>query len=156
MVRQENIETASTLTSIIPAIIVNSDHNSTIIVTQNIQPEPIPSELVNLEISNTPQKAKDLANRARYNPSSSAQKGNRCHYGRSQSGTEGKGSVDDFQTPKMGHSEAHNTILPSKRAATATTSLSGHIQSKPQCIQLCSSVQGVPDPCRPVEELHEF
>ncbi|MBW0581205.1 hypothetical protein O181_120920 [Austropuccinia psidii MF-1] len=56
----------------------------------------------------------------------------------------------------MGHSEADNTILPSKRADTATTSLCGHIQSQPQCIQQCTSVQGVPDPCRPVEELHEF
>ncbi|MBW0520892.1 hypothetical protein O181_060607 [Austropuccinia psidii MF-1] len=56
----------------------------------------------------------------------------------------------------MGHSEADNTILPSKKTDTATTSLSGHIQSQPQCIQQCTSVQGVPDPCRPVEELHEF
>ncbi|MBW0594124.1 hypothetical protein O181_133839 [Austropuccinia psidii MF-1] len=51
---------------------------------------------------------------ASYNPSSSSQKGNRRDYGRGQSGTEGKGSVDDFQTTKMGHSEADNTILPSK------------------------------------------
>ncbi|MBW0592648.1 hypothetical protein O181_132363 [Austropuccinia psidii MF-1] len=93
---------------------------------------------------------------ASYNPSSSSQKGNRHDYGRGQSGTERKGSVDDFQTTKMGHSEADNTILLSKRADTATTSLSGHIQSQPQCIQQCTSVQGVPDPCRPVEELHEF
>ncbi|MBW0567930.1 hypothetical protein O181_107645, partial [Austropuccinia psidii MF-1] len=62
VVRQENIETASTVTSIIPASTVNSDHNSTIIVTQNIQPEPISSELVSLEISNTLQKAKYLVN----------------------------------------------------------------------------------------------
>ncbi|MBW0569733.1 hypothetical protein O181_109448 [Austropuccinia psidii MF-1] len=56
----------------------------------------------------------------------------------------------------MGHSEADNTILPSKRADTPTTSLSGHIQRQPQCIQQHTSVEGVPDPCRPVEELHEF
>ncbi|MBW0592247.1 hypothetical protein O181_131962 [Austropuccinia psidii MF-1] len=91
-----------------------------------------------------------------YNPSSSSQKGNRCDYGRGQSDTKGKGSVDDFQTTKMGHSEAGNTILPSKRAHNATTSLSGHIKSQPQCIKPCTSVQGVPYPCRPVEELHEF
>ncbi|MBW0592120.1 hypothetical protein O181_131835, partial [Austropuccinia psidii MF-1] len=118
---KENIETASTVTSIIPASTINSDHNSTVIVTQNNQPEPISSELINLDISNTLQKAKNLANRASYNPSSSSQKGNRRDYGRGQSGTEGKGSVDDFQTTKMGHSEADNTILPSKRADTATT-----------------------------------
>ncbi|MBW0577150.1 hypothetical protein O181_116865 [Austropuccinia psidii MF-1] len=62
MVRQENIETASTVTSIIPSSTVNSDHNSTVIVTQNNQPEPISSELINLDISNTLQKAKNLAN----------------------------------------------------------------------------------------------
>ncbi|MBW0539567.1 hypothetical protein O181_079282 [Austropuccinia psidii MF-1] len=62
MVRQENIETASTVTSIIPASTVNSDHNSTVIVTQNNQPEPISSELINLDIINTLQKAKNLAN----------------------------------------------------------------------------------------------
>ncbi|MBW0548383.1 hypothetical protein O181_088098 [Austropuccinia psidii MF-1] len=62
MVRQENIETASTVTSIIPVSTVNSDHNSTVIVTQNNQPEPISSELINFNISNTLQKAKNLAN----------------------------------------------------------------------------------------------
>ncbi|MBW0593267.1 hypothetical protein O181_132982, partial [Austropuccinia psidii MF-1] len=126
VVRQENIETASTVTSIIPA--------STVIVTQNNQPEPISSELINLDISNTLQKAKNLTNArsgASYNPSSSSQKGNRCDYGRSQPGTDGKGSVDDFQTAKVGHSDADNTILPSQRADTATRSLSGHIQSHP-------------------------
>ena len=62
MVRQENIETASTVTSIIPASTINSDHNNTVIVTQNNQPEPIYSQLINLDISNTLQKAKNLAN----------------------------------------------------------------------------------------------
>ncbi|MBW0547302.1 hypothetical protein O181_087017, partial [Austropuccinia psidii MF-1] len=62
VVRQENIETASTVTRIIPASTVNSDHNSTVIVTQNNQPEPISSELINLDISNTLQKAKNLGN----------------------------------------------------------------------------------------------
>ncbi|MBW0526016.1 hypothetical protein O181_065731, partial [Austropuccinia psidii MF-1] len=156
VVRQENVETTSTVTSIIPASTVNSDHNSSIIVTQNNQPEPISSELINLEIGNTLQKAKDLSSRASYNPSSSSQKGNRRDYGRGQSVPEEKRSVDDFQTAKMGHSEADNSILPSKGADTATTSLCGHIQSQPQCIKQCTSAQEVPDPCRPVEELHEF
>ncbi|MBW0591852.1 hypothetical protein O181_131567 [Austropuccinia psidii MF-1] len=93
---------------------------------------------------------------ASYNPSSSSQKGNRRDYGRSQPGTEGKGSVDDFQTTKIGNSDADNTILPSQRADTATRSLSGHIQSQPQSLQQCPAVQGVPDPCRSVEKLHEF
>ncbi|MBW0574380.1 hypothetical protein O181_114095 [Austropuccinia psidii MF-1] len=93
---------------------------------------------------------------ASYNPSSSSQKGNRRDYGRSQPGTEGKGSVDDFQTTKIGHSDADNTILPSQRADTATRSLSGHIQSQPQSLQQFPAVQGVPDPCRSVEKLHEF
>ncbi|MBW0580942.1 hypothetical protein O181_120657, partial [Austropuccinia psidii MF-1] len=93
---------------------------------------------------------------ASYNPSSSSQKGNRRDYGRSQPGTEGKGSVDDFQTTKIGHSDADNTILPSQRADTATRSLSGHIQSQPQSLQQCTAVQGVPDPGRSVEKLHEF
>ncbi|MBW0593857.1 hypothetical protein O181_133572 [Austropuccinia psidii MF-1] len=87
-----------------------------------------------------------------YNPSRSSQKGYRHDYGRSQPGTEGKGSVDDFQTTKIGCSDADNTILPSQRADTATRSLSGHIQS----IQQCPAVQGVPHPCRSVEKLHEF
>ncbi|MBW0591139.1 hypothetical protein O181_130854, partial [Austropuccinia psidii MF-1] len=127
MVRQENIETASTVTSIIPDSTVSSEHNSTVIVTQNNQPEPISSEVINLHISNTLQKAKNLANRVSYNPSSSSKNGNRCDYGRGQPGTEGKG------------------------ADTATISLSGHIQSQPQSIQQFPAVQGVPDPCRSVK-----
>ncbi|MBW0584192.1 hypothetical protein O181_123907, partial [Austropuccinia psidii MF-1] len=89
MVRQENIETASTLTSIIPASTVNSDHNSSVIVTQNNQPEAISLELIHLDISGH-----------YYNPSSSSPKGNRRDYGRSQPATKGKGSVADFQTAK--------------------------------------------------------
>ncbi|MBW0590089.1 hypothetical protein O181_129804 [Austropuccinia psidii MF-1] len=88
---------------------------------------------------------------ASYNPSRSSQKGNRRDYGRSQPGTEGKGSVDDFQTTKIGHSDSDNTILPSQRADTATRSLSGHIQSHTQSLQQFPAVQGVPDPCRPGE-----
>ncbi|MBW0592835.1 hypothetical protein O181_132550, partial [Austropuccinia psidii MF-1] len=62
VVRQEQIETASTVTSIIPASTVISDHNSTVIITQNNEQEPISSELINLDISITLQKAKNLAN----------------------------------------------------------------------------------------------
>ncbi|MBW0576978.1 hypothetical protein O181_116693 [Austropuccinia psidii MF-1] len=68
---------------------------------------------------------------ASYNPSSSSQKGHRGDYGRSQSVTEGQGSVDDFQINKLRHSEADKTGLPSKRADTATRNLSGHLQSQP-------------------------
>ncbi|MBW0520629.1 hypothetical protein O181_060344 [Austropuccinia psidii MF-1] len=156
MVRQENIETASIVTSIIPSSTVNSDHNSTIIVTQNNQPEPISSELINLHISNTLQKAKHLTNRESYNPSRSSQKGHRNDYGRSQSVTEGQGSVDDFQINKLFHSEANKTVLPSKRADTVTRSISGHLQSQPEGLQQCIAAQRVPDPCGSVEKLHEL
>ncbi|MBW0492644.1 hypothetical protein O181_032359 [Austropuccinia psidii MF-1] len=144
MVRQENIETASTATSIIPASTANSDYNSTVIIAQNNQPEPITSELINLKISATLQKAKNLANSYR------------CDYGRSQSVTEGKGSVNGSQTDKLCYSEADNTVLPENRADIATSSLSGHIKSQPEGLQQCISKKGVPDPCRSVEKLHEF
>ncbi|MBW0553540.1 hypothetical protein O181_093255 [Austropuccinia psidii MF-1] len=155
MVRQENIETTSTVTSIIPASTVKSDHNSTAIITQNNQPGPISSELIDFNIGNTPQKAKNLAN-TRYNPSSSSQKGHRCDYGRSQSATEGQGSVDDLQIDKLCHSEVDNTILPSNRADTSTRSLSGNIKSQPEGLKQCIAAQRVPDPCRSVEKLHKF
>ncbi|MBW0557167.1 hypothetical protein O181_096882 [Austropuccinia psidii MF-1] len=135
---------------------VNSDHDSTIIVTQNNQPEPISSELIDLDISNTLQKAKNLANRASYNPSRSSQKGQRHDYGRSQSVTEGQGSVGDFKINTLCHSEADNSVLPSNRADPATRSLSGHRQSQPEGPQQCISEQKVPDPCRSLEKLHEF
>ncbi|MBW0589516.1 hypothetical protein O181_129231, partial [Austropuccinia psidii MF-1] len=142
LARQENIETASTVTSIIPA--------STVIITQNNQKEPISSELINLDIGITLKKANNLANRASYKPSSSPQKGYRRDYGRSQSGTEGQGSVKDFHNNKLSNSEADDTILPSKRANTATRSLSGHIQSQPEGLQQCTAAHRVPDPCRSV------
>ncbi|MBW0508070.1 hypothetical protein O181_047785 [Austropuccinia psidii MF-1] len=56
MLRQENIEAASTVTSITP------DHNSAIIIAQKNQPESISSELINLGISNTHQKEKNSPN----------------------------------------------------------------------------------------------
>ncbi|MBW0528004.1 hypothetical protein O181_067719 [Austropuccinia psidii MF-1] len=93
---------------------------------------------------------------ASYNPSSSSQKGHRRDYGRSKSVTEGQGSVDDFHTNKLGHSEADNTIFPPKRAETTTRSLSGHIQSQPEGLQQCIAAQKVPHPCRSVEKLHEL
>ncbi|MBW0578740.1 hypothetical protein O181_118455, partial [Austropuccinia psidii MF-1] len=156
MVRQENIETASSVTRIIPASTANSDHNSTIIVTKNNKPEQMFSELIKLDISNTLQKAKNLANRAGYNPSSSSQKGHRRDYGRSQSVTERQGLVDDFQINKLCNSEADKTVLHSKRAETATRSLSGHLESQPDGLQQCIAAQRVPDPFRSVEKLHEF
>ncbi|MBW0559354.1 hypothetical protein O181_099069 [Austropuccinia psidii MF-1] len=84
---------------------------------------------------------------ASYNPSSSSQKGHRHDYGRSQTVTEGQVSVDDSQINKLCHSEADNTVLPSKRADTATRSLSGHLQSQPEFLQKCIAAQRVPDPC---------
>ncbi|MBW0574556.1 hypothetical protein O181_114271 [Austropuccinia psidii MF-1] len=93
---------------------------------------------------------------ASYNPSSRSQKGHRHDFGRSQSVTEGQGSVDDFQLNKLCHSEADDTVLPSKRAETATRSVSGHLQSQPEGLQQCTEAQRVPDPCRSVEKLHEL
>ncbi|MBW0521796.1 hypothetical protein O181_061511 [Austropuccinia psidii MF-1] len=118
-------------------------------MTQDIQPEPIYSELINLDIFNTLQKATNLAK-------SSSQKGYRRDYGRSQSATEGQGSVNESQTDKFCASEADNTFFPSSRAGTATRSLSGHLQSKPEGIQQCIATQRIPDPCRSVEKLNEF
>ncbi|MBW0578944.1 hypothetical protein O181_118659, partial [Austropuccinia psidii MF-1] len=137
VVRQENIETASTVTSIIPASTINSNHNSTVIVTQNNQPKPISFELINLDINNTLQKVKNLANRASYNPSSGSQKFHRHDYGRSQSVTEGQGPVDDLQINQLCHSKADKTVLPSTRAYTATRSLNDHLQSQPEGFQKC-------------------
>ncbi|MBW0512632.1 hypothetical protein O181_052347 [Austropuccinia psidii MF-1] len=93
---------------------------------------------------------------ATYNPSSSSQKGHRNDYGRSQSITEGQGSVDDSQSNKLVHSEADNTVLPSTRADTSTRSLSGYIQSQPEGLQKCIAAEQVPDPFRSMEKLHEF
>ncbi|MBW0592814.1 hypothetical protein O181_132529 [Austropuccinia psidii MF-1] len=83
-----------------------------------------------------------------YKPSSSSQRGHRRDYGRSQSHTEGKGSVKDFHNNKLSNSEADDTILTSKRADTTTRSLSGHLQSQPEGLQQCTAAQRVPDPCR--------
>ncbi|MBW0552469.1 hypothetical protein O181_092184 [Austropuccinia psidii MF-1] len=93
---------------------------------------------------------------ASYKPSSSSQKGHRHYYGRSQSNTEGQGSVKDFHNNKLPNFEADDTILLSKRSDTATRSLSGHLKSQPEGVQECTAAQRVPDPCRSVEKLHEF
>ncbi|MBW0586175.1 hypothetical protein O181_125890 [Austropuccinia psidii MF-1] len=93
---------------------------------------------------------------ASYNPSSSSQKGNRRDYGRTQSDKEGQGSVKNFHNSKLSNSEADEAILPSKRADTATRSLSRHLQSQPEGLQQCTSAQRVPDPFRSVEKLHEL
>ncbi|MBW0578196.1 hypothetical protein O181_117911 [Austropuccinia psidii MF-1] len=81
-----------------------------------------------------------------YNPSRSSQKGHRRDYARSQSVTEGQGPVDDLQINKLCHSEADDTFLPSKRAGTATRSLSGHLQSQPEGLKQCTAAQTVPYP----------
>ncbi|MBW0516304.1 hypothetical protein O181_056019 [Austropuccinia psidii MF-1] len=93
---------------------------------------------------------------ASYNSSRSSQKGHRCDYGRSQSVTEGQGSVDDFQTNKLCHSEADNSVLPLNRADTATRSLSESIQSQPEGLEQCIAAPRVPDSHRSLEKLHKF
>ncbi|MBW0547944.1 hypothetical protein O181_087659 [Austropuccinia psidii MF-1] len=91
---------------------------------------------------------------ASYDPSSSSQKGYRLNYGRSQSVTQGQGSVNEAQADKACHSEANNTVLPLKRAETTTRSLSEHTQSQLEGLQQCISAQRVPDPFRSVENLN--
>ncbi|MBW0587169.1 hypothetical protein O181_126884 [Austropuccinia psidii MF-1] len=93
---------------------------------------------------------------ASYNPSRSSQKGHRRDYGRSQSVTEGPGSVDDFQINKLCHSQADDTVLPSSCTEISTRSLGGHIKSHPEGLQQCIAAQRVPDPCISMEKLHEF
>ncbi|MBW0581561.1 hypothetical protein O181_121276 [Austropuccinia psidii MF-1] len=93
---------------------------------------------------------------ASYKPSSSSQKGYRHDYGRSQSDTEGQGSVKDFHNNKLFTSEADDTILPSKRADTTAGSLIGHLQSQPEGLEQCTEAQRVPDPCRSAQKLNEL
>ncbi|MBW0516058.1 hypothetical protein O181_055773, partial [Austropuccinia psidii MF-1] len=157
VVTQEKIETASTVTSIIPSSTANSDYNSTAIITQKNQPEPIPYELISLDIINTPQKAKNLAkSRSQLQSLKQLPKVNRHNYDRSQSATEGQGSVDDSQIDKLCHSEADNTVLPLNKAYNTTRSLSGDLKRQPEGIQQCIAAQRVPDPFRFVEKLHQF
>ncbi|MBW0539634.1 hypothetical protein O181_079349 [Austropuccinia psidii MF-1] len=158
MLRQENIDTASTVTSIIIASTLNSDHNSTVIIMQNNKPEPISSELINLDISNTLPRAKNLENNKEpaITRQAAPKKGHRHDYDRSQSVTEGQVSVYDLQINKLCHSEADNTILPSNKADTAKQSLSRHIKSQPEGLQQCLSAQRGTDTCRSMGKLHEF
>ncbi|MBW0512978.1 hypothetical protein O181_052693 [Austropuccinia psidii MF-1] len=93
---------------------------------------------------------------ASYNPSISSRKGHRCDYGKGQSAIKEQGPVNESQTDKLCHSEADNTVLPSNRAYTATKDLSGHLQSHPKGIEQFVEAQRVTDPCRSVEQLHEF
>ncbi|MBW0592968.1 hypothetical protein O181_132683 [Austropuccinia psidii MF-1] len=72
---------------------------------------------------------------ASYKHSRRSQKGHRRDYGRSQSDTEGQGSVKDFHINKLYNSEADDTILPSRRAHTSTRCLSGHLQTRPEGLQ---------------------
>ncbi|MBW0554032.1 hypothetical protein O181_093747 [Austropuccinia psidii MF-1] len=83
---------------------------------------------------------------ASYNPSRSSQKAYIHDYGRIQSVTEGKGSVNEAQTDKLCHSEAYNTVLSSNKSDTSTGSLCGHIQIKPEGLQQFLAAQRVPDP----------
>ncbi|MBW0543535.1 hypothetical protein O181_083250, partial [Austropuccinia psidii MF-1] len=91
-----------------------------------------------------------------YKPSSGSQKGCRHNYGRIQSDTGVQGSLKDLHNSKLSNSSADDTILPSKRADTATRSLSGHLQSQPEGLQQCTAAQRVPDRCRSVKKLHEL
>ncbi|MBW0506709.1 hypothetical protein O181_046424 [Austropuccinia psidii MF-1] len=80
--------------------------------------------------------------------SSSSQKGYRHDCSRSQSVTEGQGSLNQAQTDILFLSEAYNTVIPSKRAETSTRSLSGHSQSQPEGLQQCTEAQRVLNPFR--------
>ncbi|MBW0569503.1 hypothetical protein O181_109218 [Austropuccinia psidii MF-1] len=94
--------------------------------------------------------------RSKLQPLKKLPKSYRQDYGRSQSVTEGQGSVNESQIDKLCSSDGDNTVLPSKRAETSTRSLSGHLQSQSEGLKQCISAQRVPDPCRYVEKLHEF
>ncbi|MBW0577783.1 hypothetical protein O181_117498 [Austropuccinia psidii MF-1] len=72
---------------------------------------------------------------AQYNPSSESRKVYRCDYGRGQSVREGQGPVNESQTDKLCHSDADNTVLPSKVAEANTKRLRGHIKSHPEALQ---------------------
>ncbi|MBW0510943.1 hypothetical protein O181_050658 [Austropuccinia psidii MF-1] len=93
---------------------------------------------------------------ASYNPSRISQEGYRSHYGRSQTVTEGKESVNEAQADKLCHSEAEKNVLTSKRAETSTRSLRGNFKIQPEGLQQCISAQRVSNPCRSVGKLHEL
>ncbi|MBW0497404.1 hypothetical protein O181_037119 [Austropuccinia psidii MF-1] len=87
-----------------------------------------------------------------YNPSSSSQKRYRHDYCRSQSVTEGQGSVIESQVDKLCQYEADNTVLPSNIADKATRSLSGYLERHPEGLQQCLTAQTLPEPRRSVEK----
>ncbi|MBW0588835.1 hypothetical protein O181_128550 [Austropuccinia psidii MF-1] len=134
MVRQENSGTASTVTSIIPASTVISDHNSTVIIAQNNQQEPISSELISLDISNTLQKAKNLANNQEQAISPQAAP---------------KKVIDLIMA------EA-NKIQKDKAPKQPQEASVDIYKSQPEGLQQCTAAQRVLDPCRSVEKLHEL
>ncbi|MBW0564807.1 hypothetical protein O181_104522 [Austropuccinia psidii MF-1] len=94
-----------------------------------------------------------LSNRlgASFNPSSTSMKAYRGDYGRIHSVTKGQGSVNATKTDKLFHSEADNTVFPSKRAGKTTRSLSGHLKIQPEGLKKFLAAQSVPDPCRSVK-----
>ncbi|MBW0518200.1 hypothetical protein O181_057915, partial [Austropuccinia psidii MF-1] len=140
VVRQENIETDSTVTSIVPASTVNSDHISTKNLANSLQPyqeqaitpQAAPRKVIDVIMAEANQLQKD------------------------------KGQlmtsklIKDFHNNEFSNSEADHTVLPSNRAENTTRSLNGHLQSQPEGLQQCTAAQRVPDPCRYVEKLHEF
>ncbi|MBW0552438.1 hypothetical protein O181_092153, partial [Austropuccinia psidii MF-1] len=127
---KEKIETASTVTSIIPASTVNYDHNSTVIIAQNHQPEPISSELISLDIRNTLQKANNLAN-----------------------------NQEPAITPQAAPKKVIDVIMAEANHLHKEKG-HGHCHKKPQWTYTKPArrlaAQRVPDPCRSVEKLHEF
>ncbi|MBW0572496.1 hypothetical protein O181_112211, partial [Austropuccinia psidii MF-1] len=129
VVRPEIIETASTVTSIIPASTVNSEHNNTVIIAKNNKPETIYSELINLDISNPVKKARNLANdqKPAITPKAAPTKVIEAIMAEANQLQKDQRSVKETQTEKLCHSEAGNAFLPSNRADTATRSVSGHI-----------------------------
>ncbi|MBW0471059.1 hypothetical protein O181_010774 [Austropuccinia psidii MF-1] len=81
-------------------------------------------------------------------PQSAPKKDFRHHYGRSQSVSEGQGSVNEAQADKLCYSEAGKAVLPSNRAENATRSLNEPLQIHPE--------GGVLNPGRHLEKLHEL
>ncbi|MBW0520105.1 hypothetical protein O181_059820 [Austropuccinia psidii MF-1] len=113
----------------------NSDYNSTAIITQNNQPEQISSELINLDIGFSLQKANNLANNQ-------------------------EAAITPQEAPKkvidLILAEANQLQKGKGQAETTTRSLSEHIKSQTEGLKQCIAAQRVPDPCGSVERLHEF
>ncbi|MBW0469089.1 hypothetical protein O181_008804 [Austropuccinia psidii MF-1] len=133
MVREVNVETSLTATSIIPESPVNSDHKRAVIITQNNQPKVMCFGLINLDISNIAEKANNSSNSklfdrkilfytfliiiipstksvASFNLSRISQKDNGHDYARSKSVSEVNRSVNEAKTDQLFHSEADKTL----------------------------------------------